>query len=135
MPRLHLRAFLFVAAASLATSACDRDSSTGPRPVTVCTDRPVITVSAGTNPEFSWSPNCLVTSVAVMQVGASTIQWTVRVPEPTIRSPWQYGEVPQGGTVFGSAPPLTPGVSYHVLLGLRTSETNERTVSSATFTP
>ncbi len=131
--RVHL--FLFAAAASLAASACGREESTGPRPLAMCTESPTISVGAGTTPEFTWSPNCLVTSIAVMEAGATTILWTIRVPEPSIGSPWQYGAVPDGGTEFGSAPPLTPGVRYLVLLGLRTSETGERRIGSATFFP
>lgn len=95
----------------------------------------VLTAGAGTTPEFRWTPDCAVTSVAVMAVGAPTIRWTIRAPEATIRSPVRFGVVPPGGTLNGSGTPLEPGITYRVLLGLRTSATTERTVTSTTFVP
>jgi hypothetical protein len=77
----------------------------------------------------------VVTSLAFFEVGTPARQWVIRVPDTTLRSPQRYGVAPRGATVFGFAAPLTVGQRYSVLLGLRTSQTNERTVTSVTYAP
>lgn len=105
--------------------------------VPLCTpETTALTVDASTFPgfpQFRWTPDCAVTSVAVMVPGASPMRWSIRVPEATIRSPIWFGAIPEEGRQYGSGAPLEPGVTYRVLLGLRTSATTERRVISATF--
>ena len=101
----------------------------------LCTRETVLTVGPGTVPDVRWSPDCVVTSLAFFEVGNPTRQWVVRLPDTTLRSPQRYGVVPRGAQVFGTAAPLTTGQRYSVLLGLRTSPTNDRTAASTTYAP
>jgi hypothetical protein len=121
--------------AVLALASCGGSDPAAPEPPALCTAATTLSVGPGASPEIRWSPDCVVTSVAVMESGAAVMRWVIRVPDTTLRSPQRYGVAPPGGTVFGPGTPLVSGQRYLVLLGLRTSETNERTVTSATYIP
>ena len=114
---------------------CTNHDATAPRGPALCTRETVLSIGPGTSPEIRWSPDCVVTSVAVMEPAASTMRWVIRVPDTTLHSPQRYDVTPSGGTRFGPGGPLVAGQRYLVLLGMRTSETDERTVTSMSYTP
>jgi hypothetical protein len=94
----------------------------GTSPVTPegCLQNVQVAVLAGTNPAFSWSPGCGVSSLSVATVpstpGASEeSMWAFSVPEQSpVGPPIRYGTAPVGATGWTEPRALVAGVTYRV---------------------
>jgi hypothetical protein len=107
-----------------------------------------ITVTRGTPPTFSWSPQCGVDYLVVARDDATADappMWSVssgyqfdRSAEPnTILPGVTYGVVPNGAVAGSPAQPLMPGTRYIVVLMAadRTPHPGTYTVATRAFVP
>ncbi len=100
--------------------------STGPEDLAACTvdtGTVEVSVTAGTVPTFSWSPNCAVGMILVEQGasdvwGAATDDTLWDDPESAnlVNPPVAYGSSPSGTTTLEGPLPLTSGTEYEVIL-------------------
>ena len=92
------------------------DNNTGPaQPLQECTGSVTISVTAGTTPTFSWTPNCTVGGLLVEE--GATDRWGAWAGGPNVlRSPIGYGVTPPGGLDEGPADALILGHTYTVIL-------------------
>ena len=94
-----------------------------------------ISVSPGTSPTFSWSPDCPVEQVQVSRSSDNVRMWSIAAQDEIFRSPVAYGsDHPQNQAPKG-ARGLVPGVGYVVSVFRHTSDGQQLHQSSASFTP
>jgi len=77
--------------------------------------RPVISVSGGTTPEFTWSPSC---PIAELTVSGSWYVSTTASFANGIRPPVRYNSVPAGARRGCPCPPATLQVGTQYLMSL-----------------
>jgi hypothetical protein len=105
--------FRLLLAAALILTGCSSDA-TAPR---ACVDDlETVTVSAGTEPRFSWTPSCATQSLRVFRVSDSQTVWSIRAPRTTLRSGIRYGDEPNGVTTSVEPVALVAGTQYRVSL-------------------
>jgi len=78
-----------------------------------------ITVSAGTQPTFNWTPACEVEALTVALHDRDVIVWGAMSPNQTntIASPVPYGTTPPGSAATANRiEPLVTGTTYQVTL-------------------
>jgi hypothetical protein len=110
---------LAIAAATVLTAAACSDSNS---PTSDCPKPVTVTVSAGTKPEFSWTPACRAYQVGVFSDADGSTYWLIGFspgnPAKTnaIASPVTYGDTLVVGDSLGPIPakPLVAGQSYTV---------------------
>lgn len=93
-------------------AGCGDDEPTEPRVVDECTGPVSISVSPGTAPTFSWTPDCAVGQLLVEE-GASDRWGAWADGANTIASPVRYGVAPTG-TELEPADALIAGQTYRV---------------------
>jgi hypothetical protein len=87
-----------------------------------CADDQQVTtqVGAGTQPAFTWSPACGMTSVLVFPVESPAATWVVyggsRAASNPLHSGLRYGQAPAGTFEATPAAALQVGTEYEVLL-------------------
>ena len=137
----QVRGFLpaaVLATVALALAACG--DSTEPPALPVC-DAPVtVTVGAGTQPEFSWTPACRVEVLAVGRADKASIEWFILADPFTRRAigpPVRYGVAPAEALdlSFGDPPPLERGTTYFVALAVSDAPDGDDEVGRAEFVP
>ena len=109
-------------AGALVAFGCGGETGTNPPPPgeepdpvdsTVCVGSVDITVSAGTTPTFSWSPDCKIGRLIVMDGPLET--WgTETLGENIYESPIVYDVPPPGAVEPEPAVPLIAGRTYTV---------------------
>lgn len=115
--------------------ACATDAPVGPRKPPICTGRVTGQAGPGTTPTITWTPNCSVHRIQVLQetVGGQYPVWEVFQPygiAPGVR----YGESIPDAIVVGGPDPIVAGRRVNVLL--ITQYRSELTVvGTATFMP
>jgi hypothetical protein len=113
-----------------------------------CSDPVTVGVGAGMQPNFSWSPNCAVYNLVVLEgVGPhpfsqGTAAWVVEsqpdvngLPNNRLHGGIRYGEVPAEGRQVTPPVALTAGQPYTVYLNVYTLDQRVEGVGSKTFTP
>ena len=100
-----------------------------------CPSQVTISVSAGTEPTFSWTPPCRLFFLNVEPADAGNDLWgIISRGSNAIEPPVQYGVVPAGATQSMEPEELVAGVSYAVYVFRFTAEGGEF-IGSQTFTP
>ncbi len=130
------RIALFAAALSLAVACSDSTNPTKDCPTNV-----TVTVSAGTKPEFSWTPACRAYQVGVN--GATGPVWAMgfKFSNPAkanaITSPVTFGDSLSVGDslVVNPASELTPGQPYTFYVFALTAVGQSVKIGEKTFTP
>jgi hypothetical protein len=106
-----------VTALLLTALGCSGTSSVTPDG---CVQNVQVAVLPGTNPVFSWSPTCGVSSLTVVTVPSTPgvseeSMWGFSVPEQSPVGPGiRYGVAPVGATVWTQPRALVPGANYRV---------------------
>jgi hypothetical protein len=84
-----------------------------------CSAAVAVTVSAGTQPTFSWTPACQVEALTVALQDRDVIVWGAVSPNQTntIGSPVPYGSTPPGAAATANRiEPLVTGTTYEVTI-------------------
>jgi hypothetical protein len=114
----------------------------GQEPNPCVSERVTVVASAGTIPTFTWTPDCGVFSINVIEAqpeGSGV--WYVETADTrnTIASEVRYGQRPAGTTVRAGPLPLVAGRAYSVLLlvaePLSDGTTRISGIGDLTFTP
>lgn len=116
---MHTRVAAAGLAMSIITGACgDGKNPTGI--TTPCTGNVTVSVSSGTTPVFTWTPQCVIDHLLV-EPTASGIgdRWSFT---GNATSPVTYGVLPAGAHQTGPAQPLFSGSEYRVILEHSTSQ-------------
>lgn len=106
---------------ALVASGCGGETGTNPPPPgppvdsTICAGPVDITVSSGTSPTFSWSPDCKIGRLIVMD-GLLEAWGTETLGENIYESPIEYDIPPPGAVEPEPAVPLIAGRTYTVSL-------------------
>jgi hypothetical protein len=113
-----------------------------------CSNQVTVSVAGGSEPSFSWSPNCAVHNLVVFEgVGPHTFgqysaAWAIEsqpdannVPNNRLHSGIRYGQVPGDGRQVSAPVALVTGQPYTVYLNVYTLDQRVETVGSKTFTP
>jgi hypothetical protein len=109
--RTRARFACFITSCSLFLFSCG--GVVDPPPFPTCTGPVTLTVSAGTTPTFSWTPDCALGRLVVEEGFAE--RWGTEAPGDNIyRSPITYGIRPPGSTEEEPAAPLRAGSTYKV---------------------
>ena len=116
-------------------------SSDGPASasLTACELGATVTVATtGATPTISWSPECAVSMVAVVDSATYSAAWGIRTSTPMLRSPQRMYERPRGAYDLGPSQALVPSAPYIVILGVRyadpvTGTIGEREVATTIF--
>ena len=119
----------------LAFTVAGCGDSTGPGGAP-CTGSVDVTVSSGTTPTISWTPNCRLWLVGVEADDGDV--WVIASPGRNGISPGvRYGVVPRGAMSDGPAVPLIAGQTYNVFVGRHTGPDDDDGVLAGvrTFTP
>lgn len=91
--------------------------SAGPATIVPCTGTVSISVNAATSqPRFSWTPACSVSSIVIMSApaaGRPTEHWRVVADKTVINPPVTFGQLPTGAQSI-SLVPLVGNQDYHV---------------------
>ena len=135
---------LWVAGCSRATQQRSAPIPSRTRIVVPCEGAITVTVSPGTAPRFTWTPDCTVTSVAVQTAdAAATVDsretvWRYHIPDPrSIGSGIEYGKAPADAVV--DIPPRTLHAGRRYLVTIRNAHPGGRVLiaaeGTATFTP
>jgi hypothetical protein len=113
-----------------------------PSGIPECVDSVDVAVTTGPPPVFSWTPDCLIGKLIVIQGGPEEEYWASETLGLNIyRSPIVYGVHPPGAVENQVAQPLTPGDTVTVVLFRWISshpdslDTGFRPVGSARFVP
>ena len=107
----------FLAVSTLSLSSCDECATTGPPdqpPVLECNGPVTLTVSPGTTPTFSWTPDCLTGRLIVEDSLGGEYWGTETLGTNIYRSPIVYGVHPPGSVEQQIPEPLTPGAEFRV---------------------
>ena len=98
-------------------SCSDDDSATNPEEIPDCTGDVEISVSSGTTPTFSWTPECKIFFLLVEPAESGTDLWSIITEGSNSISPGvKYGEVPEGAQERFGAVELVVGNQYKVVL-------------------
>lgn len=97
----------------------------------VCDDGVKLSISAGADPQFSWTPECRVETLRIFGEG---VFWAVTAPPNRLLSPVQYGEVPETARTLGAPDPLRQGSMYTLQLLVTRPPLAFDTVAVKTFT-
>jgi hypothetical protein len=132
----------FLAVAGLGCGSDPNDANAG------CSNQVTVSVGAGSEPSFSWVPNCAVHNLLVLEgVGPHTFgqfsaAWAIEsqpdadnVPNNRLHSSIRYGQVPSEGRQVSAPVALVAGQPYTVYLNVYTLDQRNETVGSKTFTP
>jgi hypothetical protein len=92
-----------------------------------------LSVSSGTQPTFSWNPNCDVVELQVYQGGE--VVWSVHAFDGSFDSPVRYGDTPKGVTQQLGPEPLRADITYRVVIHEPGPGQSLRTIAAAEFTP
>jgi hypothetical protein len=108
----------------------------------------MVAVTGGTAPEFSWSPDCGVHNLVVLEgvgphsFGQYSGTWEIEsqpdpqgLPTNRLRSTIQYGDIPPSARQLVAPVALIHGQPYTVYLNVYTLDQRTLTVGSRTFTP
>ena len=112
--------FSVVALANVLGLGCAE--SLGFDPIVACSDSQTVTVrvTVSDTPRFTWAPACGMASLQVLPNSGGTGSWIVYSGSAAVENPLpsgiRYGQVPPKGVAPGGAQPLTPGVSYRVVV-------------------
>lgn len=122
-------------ALTTALMACSNDS-TGPGEVPECTDQVSVSVSAGTEPTFSWAPACRG-FLLLVEEGATDVWSVITLGSNDLAPPITYGVVPAGATELEDPAPLLEGTTYQVIIGRDTGPGDDdgEIVAIQEFTP
>ena len=114
------------------------DTLFDPEGLADCPAQVTITVSAGKQPTFSWTPACGLFFVLVEPASTGTDLWGIISPGVNaIEPPVKYGVVPDGAIQSADFVPLADGVSYKVVVARFTGpgEEDGEIIGTRTFTP
>src|SRR5262245_24501761 len=95
---------------SVGLSACSGKSPTDPSQLTACSGNVNISVSSGTTPTFTWTPECKVFAVLVEE-GAGDV-WYVHQQSEGIPPGVRYGVTPSGSVLVEPPATLRVGTTY-----------------------
>jgi hypothetical protein len=104
--------------------------------MTDCSAAVAVTVTAGTQPTFGWTPACQVEALTVALQGRDVIVWGAVSPNQTnsIGSPVPYGSTPPGAAATANRiEPLVTGTTYEVTVFRVDDGGSIRAVGTATF--
>ncbi len=119
--------------AFLVLASCGDDDPVSPDAPAACTGDVTVTVSSGTTPEFSWTPECSIVALIVEEEGAD--QWAIFANgDPGFGPSVLYGTKPAGSNQTIPPKPLQPGVLYTVTL-FRAPLANPVVNALRSFTP
>ncbi len=107
-------------------------------PLTGCAAPLVVTVTAGTEPSFSWAGDCALARVMVESAASGVGAWGAISPLGTnaLNPPVAYGGTPPGAIATANmVPQLVSGTTYRVTLQRYDDAGALRSVGSATFVP
>jgi len=135
-PRLTSRRWQWVTL-TVAVSALLRCSDANGPTVASCTGPVTLTATSALEPNFEWTPNCLVDQLTVEEdiapsAGGPQPRWIIqaRVTGRGARAPLAYGQVPTPMEELLTATPLVAGHEYTVRVYAAMVE-----VGVATFRP
>jgi hypothetical protein len=101
--------------AVFALAGCGDDDPASPNAPAACTGAVTVTVSGGTTPTFSWTPQCAIVAL-IVEEGADD-RWSVFANSDAGFGPGVvYGSPPVGGSQTAVAQPLRAGVLHNVTL-------------------
>lgn len=88
-------------------------------------------------PSISWEPECSVHRLIVTTSDFSTEVWELVATVPNgLRTPIQFGVVPQSADEVTEAQTLQGGTTYRIVLTVKNEESgNEQNAGTVTFTP
>lgn len=114
------KALLSAVALSLAltaTSCSDDEEMTGTE-LPECDSSVTISVTPGTSPIFTWTPECTVFSLGVELTNTDEDQWVIvsDAGDNTIEPGVEYGQVPPGASQAAEARILMSGEAYTVVV-------------------
>ena len=126
---------LTTALACVILLACSDDPS-GIESLPECNGGVTVTVSAGIEPTFSWTPACRLFGVLVEE-GGPDVWLILSLGSNSITPPVRYGVVPQGATEREDPVPLVAGVTYDVTLARFTGPGDDdgELIANQEFTP
>lgn len=114
------------------------DDSTSTAELLECTGEVNVSVSAGTTPQFSWSPACRLFFLIVEPAASGTDLWSI-ISEGAnrIAPPVRYGTVPADAEELDPPTPLLAGTAYKVVVARYTGPGPQEgvAVGQQTFTP
>jgi hypothetical protein len=128
---------LFLVLATFTVFGCS-DDSTRPAELAECTGAVTITVSAGTTPQFSWSPACRLFFLIVEPAATGDDLWLIITEGANqILPPVRYGTVPPGARELAPPTPLVAGTEYKVAVARYTGPGPQdgAIIAVQTFTP
>jgi hypothetical protein len=116
---MHPRLTAAAIAVFMTTSACEDSNDPAATINTPCSGSVAISVSSGTTPVFTWTPQCVIDHLLVEPtVSGIGDRWSFT---GTATSPVTYGSLPSGTHQPGPAQPLVAGSEYRVILENSTS--------------
>ncbi len=78
-----------------------------------------LTVSSGTTPDFSWEPQCLISTLIVSDTDGVPTAWTIQeypFAENLIAPPVHYATIPDGAVQDGPPVTLQAGHTYRATI-------------------
>ena len=120
-----------------AASACNNSSTEAVvTPTPECADRVTVTITTGTTPTFTWTPDCPIVTIAVVSADRLTFFWAVgTIGADRMHAPIAYGVIPAGGQQSTPPKPLQAGTTYRLQLGAAVNQDIAHSVADTTFVP
>jgi hypothetical protein len=138
MPTRPTVATIGIGVLLVSTLRCGGDES-GPSELSECAGPVTLSVSAGTEPRFTWTPACRLFLVLVEDPSGDGDQWGVLSDSSNNIAPGvSYGVIPSGATKELLAPVhLVAGRSYHATVARFTGPGHEdgTIIGQRDFTP
>ena len=126
----------FLVVVAVGTSGCSDDATGSALPE--CSGPVTITVSAGTTPDFAWTPRCRLFFLIVEPSASGQDLWSIITEGANNISPSvRYGTVPTGAQELDPPAPLVAGTAYKVAVAQYTGPGPQDGVNigTQTFTP
>jgi hypothetical protein len=115
-------------------AGCQGDA-TSSNSIPECAGTVSVSATAGTTPDFAWSPTCRL-ALLIVRDTLGNEQWHIVAPGNLISPPVRYGITPPSAVLFTPPQPLTSGGTYTVALwGANPNGPAGIPRGSTTFTP
>lgn len=113
-----------IALCTIILISCSDNSTSSTDPD--CSGRVEISVSSGTTPTFTWTPECAIFFLIVEPADSGTDLWMIATEgSNSIGSGVKYGEVPEGAQELHDPVELVFGNEYKIAMYRYTDSNNE----------